>query len=209
MEESMSKYYIFLKNNIIDFEKLLIDKYSFLGLDEVEVIILLKLNKLINSGSKFSIEYFTKNMTITEDVIREKLVTLINNGFIDLKLVNRSEIYCLDDTFKRLSSLLEKEELEEEKEDLNTDCAKVAALLEKEFKKILSPLELELVHKWVYEDKFDYSKIYNAIMETLKYKKTSVQYVDVILNKKEQINKQSNSKEGLQDLFNQVYGQIK
>ncbi len=205
----MSKYYIFLKNNIIDFEKLLIDKYSFLGLDEVEVIILLKLNKLINSGSKFSIEYFTKNMTITEDVIREKLVTLINNGFIDLKLVNRSEIYCLDDTFKRLSSLLEKEELEEEKEDLNTDCAKVAALLEKEFKKILSPLELELVHKWVYEDKFDYSKIYNAIMETLKYKKTSVQYVDVILNKKEQINKQSNSKEGLQDLFNQVYGQIK
>ena len=35
----MSKYYIFLKNNIIDFEKLLIDKYSFLGLDEVEVII--------------------------------------------------------------------------------------------------------------------------------------------------------------------------
>ena len=205
----MTKYYIFLKNNIIDFEKLLIDKYSFLGLDEVEVIILLKLNKLINSGSKFSIEYFTKNMTITEDVIREKLVTLINNGFIDLKLVNRSEIYCLDDTFKRLSSLLEKEELEEEKEDLNTDCAKVAALLEKEFKKILSPLELELVHKWVYEDKFDYSKIYNAIMETLKYKKTSVQYVDVILNKKEQINKQSNSKEGLQDLFNQVYGQIK
>lgn len=205
----MSKYYIFLKNNIIDFEKLLIDKYSFLGLDEVEVIILLKLNKLINSGSKFSIEYFTKNMTITEDVIREKLVTLINNGFIDLKLVNRSEIYCLDDTFKRLSSLLEKEELEEEKEALNTDCAKVAALLEKEFKKILSPLELELVHKWVYEDKFDYSKIYNAIMETLKYKKTSVQYVDVILNKKEQINKQSNSKEGLQDLFNQVYGQIK
>ena len=205
----MSKYYIFLKNNIIDFEKLLIDKYSFLGLDEVEVIILLKLNKLINSGSKFSIEYFTKNMTITEDVIREKLVTLINNGFIDLKLVNRSEIYCLDDTFKRLSSLLEKEELEEEKTDLNTDCAKVAALLEKEFKKILSPLELELVHKWVYEDKFDYSKIYNAIMETLKYKKTSVQYVDVILNKKEQINKQSNSKEGLQDLFNQVYGQIK
>ena len=103
----MSKYYIFLKNNIIDFEKLLIDKYSFLGLDEVEVIILLKLNKLINSGSKFSIEYFTKNMTITEDVIREKLVTLINNGFIDLKLVNRSEIYCLDDTFKRLSDLLE------------------------------------------------------------------------------------------------------
>ena len=205
----MSKYYMFLKDNTIDFEKLLIDKYAFLGLDEIEVIILLKLNKLLNSGKKFSIDYFTKNMTITEDIIREKLVTLINNQFIDLKLVNKSEIYSLDDTFKRLASLLEKEVDDEEKEDLNTDCAKVVSILEKEFKKILSPLELELVHKWIYEDKFEYSKIYNAIIETLKYKKTSVQYVDVILNKKEQPNNTKNSKEGLQDLFNQVYGQIK
>lgn len=100
----MSKYYMFLKNNLIDFEKLIIDKYSFLGLDEVEVIILVKLNKLLNSGNKFSIDYFTKNMTITEDVIREKLVVLINNQFIDLKLVNKSEIYSLDDTFKRLAA---------------------------------------------------------------------------------------------------------
>ena len=97
---------------------------------------------------------------------------------------------------------------EEENEELKTDCAKVVALLEKEFKKILSPLDLELVHKWIYEDKFSYSKIYNAILETLKLKKTSIQYVDVILNKKENVNTNS-SKEGLQDLFNQVYGKIK
>ena len=205
----MSKYYMFLKNNLIDFEKLIIDKYSFLGLDEVEVIILVKLHKLLSTGNKFSIDYISKNMTVSETIIRDKLVTLINNQFIDLKLVNKSEIYSLDDTFKRLASLLEKEEAEEEKEDLNTDCAKIVAILEKEFKKMLSPIELELVHKWVYEDKFDYSKIYNAIIETLKYKKTSVQYVDVVLNKKEQVNNKSNSKEGLQDLFNQVYGQIK
>jgi len=205
----MSNYYMFLKNNLIDFEKLLIDKYSFLGLDEIEVIILLKLNKLLNSGNKFSIEYFTKNMTITEEVIREKLVVLINNQFIDLKLVNKSEIYSLDDTFKRLAQLLEKEEMEETTDELNTDCAKIVALLEKEFKKILSPLDLELVHKWIFEDKFSYSKIYNAILETLKLKKSNIQYVDVILNKKETNNSNNSSKEGLQDLFNQVYGKIK
>ena len=90
----MSRYYMFLKNNLIDFEKLIIDKYSFLGLDEIEVIILVKLNKLLNSGNKFSIEYFTKNMTITEDIIREKLVTLINNQFIDLKLGQFNLVAC-------------------------------------------------------------------------------------------------------------------
>jgi len=148
-------------------------------------------------------------MTITEEVIREKLVVLINNQFIDLKLVNKSEIYSLDDTFKRLAQLLEKEEMEETTDELNTDCAKIVALLEKEFKKILSPLDLELVHKWIFEDKFSYSKIYNAILETLKLKKSNIQYVDVILNKKETNNSNNSSKEGLQDLFNQVYGKIK
>ena len=78
----MSKYYMFLKNNLIDFEKLIIDKYSFLGLDEVEVIILVKLHKLLSTGNKFSIDYISKNMTVSETIIRDKLVTLINNQFI-------------------------------------------------------------------------------------------------------------------------------
>ena len=73
----------------------------------------------------------------------------------------------------------------------------------------MSPIDLELVHKWIYEDKFSYSKIYNAILETLKLKKNSVQYVDVLLNRKDNSKSNSSSKEGIQDLFNQVYGQIK
>lgn len=204
----MSKFYMLLKNNIIDFDKLLIEKYSLLGLDEVEVVILIKLNNLLNSGNKFSIEYLSKNMTITEDILRDKLVTLINNQFITLKLMNKNEIYSLDDTYNRLSSLLENEEIEEEKENFNTDVAKIVSLLEKEFQKILTPLELELVHKWIYDDKFSYDKIYNAILEALKLKKKSVQNVDIFLNKKNN-SEVKTSNDGLEDLFNQVYGKIK
>ena len=32
----MSQYYMLLKNGMVDFDKLLIEKYSFIGLDEVE-----------------------------------------------------------------------------------------------------------------------------------------------------------------------------
>ena len=168
----------------------------------------MKKYKLLNSGNKFSIEYLSKNMTITEDIIRDKLVTLINNQFITLKLVNKNEIYSLDDTYNRLSSLLENEEIEEQKDSLNTDVAKIVSLLEKEFQKILTPLELELVHKWIYDDKFSYDKVYNAILETLKLKKKTVQSVDMFLNKKDNSESKS-SNDGLQDLFNQVYGKIK
>lgn len=204
----MSKYYMFLKNNLIDFEKLIIDKYSFLGLDEVEVIILVKLHKLLSTGNKFSIDYISKNMTVSETIIRDKLVTLINNQFITLKLVDKSEIYSLDDTFKRLAELLEKEEVDDIKNEINEDIKKIVLLLEKEFNKMLTPLELEIVYKWINDDKFSYDKIYEAVLETLKYKKNSIQYVDVLLNKKETPVK-SSSNDGLQDLFNQVYGKIK
>ena len=199
---------MFLKNNLIDFEKLIIDKYSFLGLDEVEVIILVKLHKLLSTGNKFSIDYISKNMTVSETIIRDKLVTLINNQFITLKLVDKSEIYSLDDTFKRLAELLEKEEVDDIKNEINEDIKKIVSLLEKEFNKMLTPLELEIVYKWINDDKFSYDKIYEAVLETLKYKKNSIQYVDVLLNKKETPVK-SSSNDGLQDLFNQVYGKIK
>ena len=58
----------------------------------------------------------------------------------------------------------------------DADLEKIGARLvdiEKEFKKMLSPLELELVHKWIYDDKFSYEQIYNAILETLKLKKNT------------------------------------
>lgn len=204
----MSNYYMLLQNDIIDFDKLLLDKYSLLGLDEVEVIILIKLNKLLKSGNKFSITHLSKNMTVTEDVIRNKLVALINNQFITLQLINKNEIYSLDDTYKRLSSLLNSLNNENKNNELDSDIIKVISLLEKEFKKILSPLDVELVHKWIKEDKFTYDKIYNAVLETVKHNKKSIQYTDIILNKKTTENK-NNSNEGLQDLFNQVYGKIK
>ena len=204
----MSNYYILLQNDIIDFDKLLLEKYCLLGLDEVEVIILIKLNKLLKSGNKFSITQLSKNMTVTEDFIRDKLVTLINNQFITLQLIDKNEIYSLDDTYKRLSSLLDSLNDENINNEIDSNVVKVIALLEKEFKKILSPLDVELVHKWIKEDQFTYDKVYNAVLETLKHNKKSIQYVDIILNKKTVENKNT-SNEGLQDLFNQVYGKIK
>ncbi len=204
----MSQYYLLLKNNLIDFNKLLLEKYSFLGLDEIDTIILIKLNKLLNEGHKFSTEAIVKTMSITEETLKNKLVSLINNQFITLILDGKNEIYSLDDTFKRLSKLLEENETMIDNEKSNNEMQRVVTLLESEFKKVLSPLDLEIVHNWVYEDKFSYDKINNAVMETLKLKKKSIQYVDVILNKKEEVKKEKSS-EGLQSLFNQVYGKIK
>lgn len=204
----MSQYYTLLKNDIINFDQLLLDKYSVLGLDETEAIILIKLNKILKSGKKFSIDLLTSCMSISENDLRNKLVSLINNQFITLMLDGKSELYSIDDTYKRLADTIVQNAIEAKTEKQETEVEKVVNALQKSFNKILTPLDLEMVHNWIYEDKFSFDTINNAIIETLKLKKTSVHYVDAILTKKEEIKKE-HSDDGLQNLFNQVYGKIK
>lgn len=204
----MSQYYILLKNDIINFDQLLLDKYNVLGLDEVETIILIKLNKILKSGKKFAIDLLTSGMSISENDLRNRLVSLINNQFITLMLDGKNELYSIDDTYKRLADAIVQNDIDAKTEKQETEVEKVVNALQKSFNKILAPLDLEMVHNWIYQDKFSFDTINNAIIETLKLKKTSVHYVDAILSKKEEIKKEHND-DGLQNLFNQVYGKIK
>ena len=183
----MSQYYTLLKNDIINFDQLLLDKYNVLGLDEVETIILIKLNKILKSGKKFSIDLLTSSMSISENDLRNRLVSLINNQFITLMLDGKNELYSIDDTYKRLADAIVQNDIDAKTEKQETEVEKVVNALQKSFNKILTPLDLEMVHNWIYQDKFSFDTINNAIIETLKIKKTSVHYVDAILSKKEEI----------------------
>ena len=92
----MTQYYMLLKNRLIDFEKLIIDKYSYLGLNEIDVIILIKLHRLLETNKSFLSEEIVKGMTISEEEVRNRLVNLINQQFITLTLSGKNEIYSLD-----------------------------------------------------------------------------------------------------------------
>ncbi len=205
----MSQYYMLLKNHLIDFEKLIIDLYPQLGLDEIDTFILIKLNRILENEKKFSVEHIAKKMTVSESIISDRLVSLINNQFITLTLSGKKEIYTLDDTYKRLAVLLESNDNKIVNKNNENDYQKIVNLIEKEFQKILAPLDLEIIHNWIYTDKFSIDDINKAILETLKYKKYNVKYIDMILNKTPDANKNNIPKEGIQELFNNVYKKIK
>ena len=205
----MRQYYMLLKNRFIDFEKLIIDQYRYLGLNEVETMILIKLNRLLENNKRFSSEELAKGMTISEEEVRNKLVDLINQQFITLTLSGKNEIYSLDDTYKRLAELLDATDEEEEHQEDDQEMKKVVALLEKEFQKLLTPLELEAVQQWITVDHFSFQKIQESVFQCVQMKKKNVKYVSVLLYKKDDTRKVDSPKEGLQNLFNTVYGQIK
>jgi len=79
-------------------------------------------------------------------------------------------------------------------------------VLEKEFKKILSPIELEMVSKWHIEYQYTDAAIEEAIIKTLRYKNRSINYVDRLLRLNHQeVKKEPSTTENIQELFNKVY----
>lgn len=211
----MSQYYILLKNGMLDFEKLIIDKYSFIGLDEVEAVFLIKLKRIFDSNIKISetviINSLKDSMSISEKQITELLIKLINSQYISLKIVDNKETYTLDDTYKRLASVIDDVSEKEEKEVKETVLKKTVLFIEKECEKIISGAELEVIKHWIDVDKFSFDQIKEATLECLKLKKKSIKNIDMMLSKfkKNSELKKSETKENLQDLFNSVYGQIK
>ena len=211
----MSQYYMLLKNGMVDFEKLLIEKHSFIGLDEVETIFLIKLKKIFDSNDVISetviVDELVKVMSINKTQIIELLIKLINGQFISLKIVNNKETYSLDDTYKRLASLLDEDNFLDELKQNESELKKTVSFIEKELEKLVSPTELEVIKHWIDVDKYTFSQIKEATLECLKLKKKSIKNIDLMLSKFKNTVKTSSvqTKENLQEIFNSVYGKLK
>lgn len=203
----MNQYYMLIKNKFIDFDKLVIEKYHMLGLNEVDAIILIKLQKLLDEGEKkLDASLLAPTMSLTATTISKRIVDLVKNGFITLSLSNidASEVFCLDETYKRFANII----ADDEKKEINIENSnlvkKVATLIEQEFNKVLGPNELETIKHWVFIDKYSYEKIEETVFKCVKFKKMNVSYVDVMLTDA-QIPKESQPKSNLQELFKNVY----
>lgn len=198
-----------METGIINFHSLLLQKYVLLGIDEIDVVILLHIDNLLRKKEKVSPGFLKEHMQAEESTVNEHLLKLINNQFITLSLKGKKEVYSISATFQKLSDIMEEEDKKISfTSQINDDIKQVVATYEQEFHKLPSAIDLELIRKWICEDKFSVNKISSAIMTALKNKKTSLQFVDVLLNKKEETSFIKDDGE-LESLFNQIYGKIK
>ncbi len=204
----MRQYFKLIKNRTIPFDSLLIDKYHLMGLNEVDVMILIKLQRLLQQGKrKLSTKELALTMSISTTTISKRLVELVNNGFVSLSLSEKdqSETFSLDETYRKLSAILEQGDEKMEVEGTSNDIKTVVGRLESEFKHMLSALDLEVVRHWITVDHFTLDAIDAALLECVKMRKLDVKYIDVLLNKKAKVSTSIGPKENLQELFNNVY----
>lgn len=209
--------YNLIKNNFIQFDKLLIDNYYKLSIDEVDTIILIRLNDLLQKNiCVLNDEEIAASMKIPQNDLAKRIVELVKKGFITLELssIDSREVFSLDETYKRLALILSGASDANKDNELKNKIRDTNNMLEKELNKILSPLEREMVQRWYVEDKYSDDEIYDAILNALKYKNRGVAYIDRSLQASRRDSKvvkqvENQAGENIQDLFNRIYAKSK
>lgn len=210
----MANNYNLIKSGLIDFNTIILDKYSFIGLNEVELVTLIKLQEINKKGITIDVSALPKkmheSMQLSEPEISDLLVKLIEGKYIELCEEDGKVLYSLDPTYKRLGNVIDSTEESNKQETNSNELAKVVSLIEKEFNCLINPLDLELIKSWINNDEFNFYDINEAVLEALKRKRKTVKVVNEILrNKKEKENRQVKNPSELTALFNDVYGKIK
>lgn len=186
----MNNYSKLIRSNVISLNEVLIQNYKTLGLDEVNMTILVLLNlQKLNQDNSLSTNLLAEKMTISENEISERILCLLQKGYIELSIddVTSKEKFSLDPVIEKVSAILS----EGPKKEANPELVKkIVEYCQKIYQRILSVDELKIVYLWV-EDNYSYDEICEAVFDSLKAKKTQIKYADAILvNRRQNMNRE-------------------
>lgn len=205
----MNRYYDLLKNNFLDFNRILLDKYHQLQLNELDVVILMKLNSyLIQGAQSVSFDRLVSTMTATEEECSNHVIHMVNRGIITMELSKESgkETYGLDELYRKLSFIIDGDDEKIDKQEQKQWIKTTINDLEREFKKILTPLEIQMVNKWYIDYHYQYEEVCEALLETLKIKNRGMNFMDRYLYKQQNKTQETSECNGnIKEMFNKVY----
>lgn len=159
----------------------LISHYKKLGLNELEVMVILQLHRFIHENKDFPTPFeLSSHLTVNEKECSNILRKLIQNGFLKIKQLENeknqlTEAYCLDPLWEKLFQL--NESTVEQESNIGT----IFVLFEQEFGRPLSPFEIEMINSWLDEDDIAPSLIKAGLRESVLMGKLNFNYIDRIL----------------------------
>lgn len=200
-----------ISEEMVSFVDVLIEHYPKLKLDETNVLILILLFKQKKNGINFlSPKTLSKKMSIRLEECSERIVELVESGFVEIDYSQKSgkESFNLNPTLKKLEKLFDQEEVVEKKIETNQEVKSVIQMVEQEYHRPLSSYELDIINVWILEEQYSTEDIKLALLESLKAKKSSLRYVDMILLNQQKTRlrpKDTKKDEELEMIINKVY----
>jgi DNA replication protein len=182
-----------IDSGVLDFDRLVLSTYKSLTLSETEAMLLIALKKRLSQGqTRLDPATLTESFKTSLDEMYRMLDKFMQNGLLTIEIVKNeqgkeTETVRLDPAYAKLMTEFEKavllEQSRQEKQFATIEEA-IVDLIETNFQKPLTPLEIEIIEKWITEDRYDFLQIRAAILDALKANRSSLSYVDSLLLKR-------------------------
>ncbi|PHK49217.1 DnaD domain-containing protein [Staphylococcus edaphicus] len=165
----------------------LLDHYNQLGINEAELVILIKLLHASETSNKQpSIESLQQGTTLGSREVTTIIQSLIQHDLLELR-VNKdeegkfTEYMNLDQFYVKLYEIMEQMNIKVEEQNTEVEFNTLFQQIEQAFGRPLSPFEIETLNQWLDIDKHDVNVIQAALDEATSQNKLSFKYIDRIL----------------------------
>ncbi|NLC96594.1 MAG: DnaD domain protein [Erysipelotrichaceae bacterium] len=156
------------KQNYVNRRDWILDNLEYLGLSEKETVIVLLIDFLNENNINITIHYLSKKTNIDEASINKILSVLVAKKYLQIEAKSKKAHFILDGLFEiEVASI---------KGNLDTS---LFDLFETEFKRPLTPKEMEKVSDWLRT--IDSKLVLEALKQASMYKKVNISYIDKIL----------------------------
>lgn len=205
-----------LKTRPVVIRRELLDHYAELGMDEQDLVILIKLIYASETSNKQpSIETLQQGSSMQPRQITSVIQNLIQRELLELNVRKDeegkfTEYMNLDPFYEKLSQILKKQNLDHQESDSVEQFKQLFQLMEQSFGRPLSPYEIETLNQWIDVDQHDLSVIQAALDEALSQNKLSFKYIDrILLNWKKNNVKTVDDSKKIREQFNQNQPKMK
>lgn len=171
-----------IDEKIVDYNMLVLKYYHHFDLTEQEAIALMKLNTLLEKKQEvIKPEKFKKWLSLSKGETESLLMSLMNKGYLKIKLIEHNgksqEVFDIDYFLTKIIDLFNKQH----NETVLSITQEYVSFLEDTLQTSLSPLDIELISKWIDEDHYSLSMVKDATLKALKFKYPSVKKIDNLL----------------------------
>lgn len=196
-----------IKAKTISFNEMLIRHYKKLRLNEQEAMILMHLYIQQDEGdSLLSISTLKEKVTVSEEVLSNIILKLIQEGYIELSISNDcKETFNLDKVIDMLGEYLTDNDSNKPETDRTITLQTIVSYAENCYQKVLSSSDLMIINHWL-DLNYSIEDIEQAILDSLKAKKLHLKYADAILvNRKKERTKVTEVDEDIKQMLKNVY----
>lgn len=175
----------YLKYITIPVNKILLDNYAKIGLDEASVIILIKLlERYRTHNTPLNFSELLAGTTLNESELTHVIQSLIKENLLELDTHQidgkYTETYNFEPLYNKLEDFIMLEEKAPVKDD--TTLRGLFEYIEQLYGRAISPNEYERLNSWMNDSNYQPEAIQDAVDIAYKSNITSLQYVERILS---------------------------